>query len=77
MGSLGPGISLPAASAMAVDEGRTYGMGTIMSVFMLGMSIGMAIGPVVCGVVADVLNVSSVFYFASGMGLILTILFIS
>ena len=73
-GSLGAGISLPAATALSVEEGRRFGMGSTMSMLMMAMSIGMAIGPVACGVIADFANINSVFYFAAGMGLIGTIL---
>ncbi len=75
LGSLGPGISLPAATALTVDEGRKFGMGTTMAMLMMAMSIGMAIGPTASGAIADALDVSYVFYFCAGMGLIGTILF--
>ena len=75
-GSLGAGISMPAATALSVGEGRRFGMGSTMSMLMMAMSIGMAIGPVVCGIIADFVNINSVFYFAAGMGLIGTSLFI-
>ncbi len=69
-------ISMPAATALVVKEGRTYGMGSTMSMFFLAQSVGMAIGPVISGVVRDWLNVDSVFYFGTVMGLIGTGLFI-
>jgi len=76
LGSLGAGISLPAATALSVTEGRKFGMGSTMSILMMAMSIGMATGPVACGAIADALNVGSVFYFAAFMGLVGTSLFI-
>ncbi len=75
-GSLGAGISMPAATALSVGEGRRFGMGSTMSMLMVAMSIGMAIGPLLSGIIADFVNINSVFYFAAGMGLIGTSLFI-
>lgn len=73
---LGGAISLPAASALIIEEGRKFGMGSTIGIFTLAMSIGMAIGPLLGGVIADFVNINSVFYFAAGMGLIGTSLFI-
>ena len=76
LGGLGGAISLPAASALIIEEGRKFGMGSTIAIFTLAMSIGMAIGPLLGGVMADFVSINSVFYFAAGMGLIGTSLFI-
>ncbi len=68
-------ISMPAASALVVEEGRTYGMGSTMSVFFLAMSVGAAVGPIISGGIHDWLDINSVFYFGAIMGLIGTALF--
>ena len=73
---LGGAISLPAASALLVEEGRKFGMGSTMGMFAMAMSIGMAIGPLLGGVIADFVSINSVFYFGASMGLIGTSLFI-
>lgn len=73
---LSASLSMPAAAALTVEEGRKYGMGSTMSIFFLAMSIGMAIGPIISGGIADLLNVDSVFYFGAIMGLIGTGFFI-
>ncbi len=75
VGGLGAALSLPPVEAMAVDEGRKYGMGTAMSALMMAMSVGMAVGPTVSGAIADALNISYAFYFCAVMGLIGTALF--
>ena len=62
---IGGAVMMPAASALAVDEGKKFGMGMAMATFGMAMSIGMAIGPILAGVMADFLSVSSVFYFAT------------
>ena len=76
LGGLGGAISMPAASALVVEEGRKFGMGSTIAVFSMAMSIGMAIGPIVSGVIADFINLDTVFYFGAAMGLIGTTLFI-
>ncbi|MBI2847825.1 MAG: MFS transporter [Chloroflexi bacterium] len=62
-------ISMPCASALAVEEGRKFGMGSIMSTLFLASGIGMAIGPVISGRIVDLFNIQSVFYFSSAMWL--------
>ena len=69
-GALGAAIALPAASALTVEEGRKFGMGSTMAMFVVSMSIGMATGPLLGGVVADFADINSVFYFAAGMILV-------
>ena len=68
-------VSMPASSALAVEEGRKYGMGSTMSMLFLAMSIGMALGPIISGGIADLLNIDSVFYFGAAIGLTGTALF--
>ena len=70
LGGLGGAISMPAASALLVEEGRRFGMGSTTAIFMMAMSIGMAAGPLLGGVMADFVNINSVFYCAAGVGLI-------
>jgi len=76
LGSLGGSVSIPAASAMIVEEGRKFGMGSTMAIFGVAFSIGMAIGPIVSGVIADTLDIRAVFYFGAFMGLLGTGLFL-
>ena len=75
-GGLGGAISMPAASALLVEEGRRFGMGSTTAIFMMAMSIGIAVGSLLGGVMADFVNINSVFYCAAGVGLIGTGLFI-
>ena len=76
LGSLGGSVSIPAASAMIVEEGRRFGMGSTMAIFGVAFSIGMAVGPIVGGVIADLVNIKTVFYFGAFMGLLGTGLFL-
>jgi MFS family permease len=70
LGSLGGSISMPAASAMIVEEGRRFGMGSTMALFGMVFSMGMGIGPLLGGTIVDVLNIGAVFYFGAFMGML-------
>ena len=76
LGGVGGAISMPATSALVVEEGRRLGMGLVMAVFGVAFSIGMAVGPILGGMIADSLNISAVFYFGALAGLAGAILFI-
>lgn len=65
-GGIGGTLFMPASAALAVEEGRKYGMGSTMGVFTTAMGLGMAGGPIIGGVAADYLNLNSVFYIGAG-----------
>ncbi len=73
--AIGSAISMPAATALTVEEGRKFGMGSTISIVMMAAGIGMAIGPPLSGVIADAVDVNAVFYFGGAAGLIGTGLF--
>ena len=75
LGGLGGAVSMPAASALTVEEGRKFGMGATTAILFVAMSIGLAIGPLLGGVIIDAVNINSAFYFAAGMVLAGTALF--
>jgi multidrug resistance protein len=74
--AIGGAISMPAATALTVEEGRKFGMGSTISILMMAMSIGFAVGPTLSGVIADSVDINAVFYFGGIVGLIGTGLFI-
>lgn len=76
LGGFGGAISMPATSALVVEEGRRLGMGLVMAVFGVAFSAGMAVGPILGGMIVDSLNISAVFYFGALSGLAGVILFI-
>ena len=76
LAGLGGAISIPAASALMVEEGKRFGMGSTMAMFNVAISIGLIIGALGGGIIADWINMNSVFYFTGGMELIGTGLFI-
>jgi MFS family permease len=60
LGFLGA-LSLPAASALVVNEGKLYGMGSTMAIFNVAMSVGLAIGPLTSGIILDIWGLSGIF----------------
>lgn len=63
--TIGQAFGIPAANAYVVHEGRTYGMGASMTMFMMAMQTGNGIGPIFLGRIADDLGLESVFYTAA------------
>jgi len=63
--TVGQALGIPAANAYVVQEGRTYGMGASVTMFMMAMYAGNSIGPVVLGGIVDRLGLESAFYAAS------------
>lgn len=61
----GQAFGIPAANAYVVNEGRTYGMGACVTMFMMSMYVGNSIGPVMLGGIGDRLGIESIFYTAS------------
>lgn len=55
-------VMWPAISALAVEEGRTYGMGSMMGVFNMAMSVGIFGGSVVSGLAVDTWDLGAAFY---------------
>jgi DHA1 family multidrug resistance protein-like MFS transporter len=75
LGGAAGAISTPALSALTVEEGKRFGMGSAMAMFAMALGIGMAAGPLLSGVIADFVNINSVFYFGASVGFIGTSLF--
>jgi DHA1 family multidrug resistance protein-like MFS transporter len=62
--ALGQSFGMPASNAYVVNEGRTYGMGAAMTMYMMAMNVGNGIGPVALGSIADWFRLESVFHTA-------------
>ncbi len=75
LGSVGNAIAIPAASALAVEQGRKYGMGSSIALFSMAFSIGMVVGPIAGGAIADFAGINSAFYFGVMITLVGTGLF--
>jgi len=67
LGAMGA-LALPAANALVVEEGRRFGMGALMGIFSLSMSLGLAAGPILGGVIADTWGLPPIFYFGGLVG---------
>lgn len=59
--ALGMVLYQPAALAYVVEEGRSFGMGTSMSLFLMAMQGGSSIGPIAIGRIMDIYNTSTGF----------------
>jgi len=68
-------FSMPAIAGLSVTQGRKFGMGSVQSIMGLATSAGDAIGPVAAGLVNDTWDVTTVFYFAAGVGVCGTVIF--
>lgn len=60
--TFGQACGVPAANAYVIHEGRTYGMGTSVTLFMLALHLGTGLGPIALGAIADRLGLESAFY---------------
>jgi len=67
LGSIGA-LALPAANALVVEEGRKHGMGALMAIFNVSMSMGLAAGPILGGIIADLVGLPPIFYFGGMVG---------
>lgn len=67
---LGGAISMPAASAVSVDAGTVYGMGSVMALFSMAMSGGLIIAPLLAGTMKDLFGINYVFYVGGFVSLV-------
>jgi predicted MFS family arabinose efflux permease len=67
LGSIGNAVSTPAASALVIEEGRRYGMGSTVAVFTTALNIGMAVGPILAGAIVDYAGINTAFYFGAAV----------
>jgi MFS family permease len=59
---IGSAMSIPAASAIASRIGKKEGVGSMMGLFTMAMSLGLIVSPLISGTVMDFLNINAVFY---------------
>lgn len=65
------GLAFPAHVALAMEQARGYGMGTVMSLLMLAHGVGMMIGPVLFGAIARQWNLHSAFLSGGVLNIVL------
>lgn len=72
---LSSSLCVTASSAIIVEEGRRFGMGTMMSMQFLAQGIGMALGPIVSGGIAEALGANASFISGGIISLLGTLAF--
>ena len=65
----------PALTALAAGEGKQGGMGAMMGVLNMALSVGMMLGPVVAGMLSDVVGLRPLFGFGAVAGGVGTLMF--
>ena len=70
----GEAIIWPVLGALATEEGRRYGQGTMMGVFSLAMSCGVLLGSLGAGLSSDLLGLRWSFVLIGVMVLVLSLL---
>ncbi|MBU2549192.1 MAG: MFS transporter [Proteobacteria bacterium] len=68
-------LSMPAAMAIVIQEGRTYGQGSVTGFFNLGMSVGLGTGPILAGLAVDHFGLEYAFDLAALIGLMGALVF--
>ncbi len=63
-------VSLPASSALLVQEGNLYGMGLTMGIFNGAMNFGTVLAPLAGGFALGLFGIKTIFYGAALLGLI-------
>ena len=69
-------VAQPAATAYVVDEGRVYGMGATMALFMMAMQVGSGVGPIAIGGVIDQLGIPAGFYTGAAINILAILFFV-
>ncbi len=54
-------LSLPATTALLIEEGRHYGLGYTMGIFHSIMNVGFFIGPILGGILMDIVGLPALF----------------
>ena len=68
-------MAMPSLNAITVEKGRVLGMGTVMGMFNMAMSLGLFTGSMVGGVIETSLGIDAVFRYAAALGLVGVVIF--
>ncbi|MGE0821481.1 MAG: MFS transporter [Candidatus Binatia bacterium] len=68
------GLAFPAHIALAMEQSRGYGMGTVMSLLMFAHGIGMMIGPALFGAIARQWDIGGAFWSGGLLNIVLILL---
>ncbi|MFO8010931.1 MAG: MFS transporter [Dehalococcoidia bacterium] len=61
-------MGLPSINAIAVEKGRDMGMGSVMGISNMAMSLGLVVGSIFGGLIEDFRGIISVFPAAAVLG---------
>ena len=67
------GLAFPSHTALAMEHGQRYGMGTVMSLLMMAHGVGMMVGPAVFGSLASQSGLAGAFWIGGSAGAVLTV----
>ncbi len=67
------GLAFPSHTALAMEHGQRYGMGTVMSLLMMAHGVGMMVGPAVFGTLASQSGLAGAFWIGGSAGAVLTV----
>ena len=68
-------LSLPATTALLVEEGRHHGLGYTLGIFHSVMNAGFLVGPILGGILMDAVGIQAVFPIAGVLGICGTLFF--
>ena len=68
-------MALPSVNAIAVEKGRDVGMGSVMGLSNMSMSLGLVIGSIAGGLIETSMGLTAVFRSAAVLGLIGVVVF--
>lgn len=68
-------MAMPSVNAITVEKGRSMGMGSVMGVFNMAMSLGLVTGSMVGGVIEISIGIAAVFRCAAALGLVGIVVF--
>jgi len=68
-------MAIPSLNAITVEKGRTLGMGTVMGMFNMAMSLGLVTGSMVGGLIETSTGIDAVFRYAAVLGLVGVVVF--
>jgi len=63
-------MALPSVNSIAADRGRNLGMGSVMGINNMAISLGMVLGSLFGGAIEGSLRISAVFHYATFLSLL-------
>ena len=67
------GLAFPSHTALAMEHGQRYGMGTVVSLLLMAHGVGMMVGPAVFDSLASQSGLAGAFWIGGSAGAVLTV----